>query len=86
MKPTFCRDCEWVVEETRKRPPHQWLCSRHKRLEGQGFVHPELWSDLEPFLKCAAVNGGLCPLFEPRRNNPEGKANTGLADGYVRND
>lgn len=71
MKPTFCRDCDHVVEETRKRSPHGWLCAKHKRLEGQGFVDPGLWIELEPFLKCSAVNGGLCLLFEPRRERNE---------------
>jgi hypothetical protein len=55
-------------------------------LEGQGFVDPDWWVENDPFLRCKDVNGGLCPLFEPRRVSPEGKANTGLADGYVRND
>jgi len=80
MTPTFCRDCDHVVEESRRRSPFQWLCAKHKRLEGQGFVHPELWVEQEPFLKCSAVNGGLCELFEPRRENPVGKALTGMAD------
>lgn len=67
MRPTFCRECDHVVEETRKRGPHQWLCGLHKRIEGQGFVDPEWWVENEPFLKCVNVNGGACPLFEPRR-------------------
>ena len=68
MKPTFCRDCDNVVEETRKRSVHSWLCSKHKRLEGQGFIDPDWWAENEPFLKCTAVNGGMCPLFTPRRD------------------
>jgi hypothetical protein len=80
VKPTFCRDCDHVVEDTRKRSPHQWLCGRHKRLEGQGFVDPDLWIEMEPFLKCSVVNGGICLLFEPRRVNPDGKGLTGMAD------
>lgn len=32
----------------------------------------------KPFLKCSAVNGGICELFEPRRESPDGKANVGL--------
>jgi hypothetical protein len=49
-------------------------------LEGQGFVDPDLWIEMEPFLKCSVVNGGLCLLFEPRRVNPDGKGLTGMAD------
>lgn len=71
MTPTYCHACDHVVEDTRKRSPHQWLCNRHKRLEGQGFVHPDYWTSEEPFLRCSAVNGGLCPLFETRRQKPE---------------
>lgn len=78
MQPTWCRDCDHVVEDTRKRNPTQWLCSRHKRLEGQGFVSPEWWTDQEPFLRCKDVNGGLCPLFEQRKCVPKGI--TGMAD------
>jgi hypothetical protein len=69
MTPTFCHDCEHVSDETRKRSPHGWLCLKHKRLEGQGFVHPDYWSNEEPYLRCKDVNGGLCPLFEKRREN-----------------
>mgnify|MGYP001607881414 CR=1 FL=1 len=71
MTPTFCRDCEWVVAESRKRSVMQWLCMRHKRLEGQGFVHPEYWAESEPFLRCKDVNGGLCELFEPKKGETE---------------
>lgn len=69
MMPTFCRDCDHVVD--RKKSPHQWLCARHRKLEGQGFVDPDLWISSEPFLRCSAVNGGLCELFETRRQKPE---------------
>lgn len=73
MKPTFCRDCDHVVEDTRKRSPHQWLCGRHKRLEGQGFVDPDLWIETDPFLRCKDVNGGACELFDPRRMPKDGR-------------
>lgn len=71
MTPTFCRDCDHVAEDSRKRHVSQWLCLRHKRLEGQGFVDPDYWADQEPYLKCRDVNGGLCPLFSPRREGKE---------------
>lgn len=71
MTPTFCSQCEWVVAESRKRHPGQWLCSRHKRLDGHGFVDPDYWSNEEPFLKCRDTNHGACPLFTPIREKQE---------------
>lgn len=71
MTPTFCRDCDHVEASSRKRHPTQWVCLRHKRLEGQGFVDPELWIESDPFLRCKDVNGGLCELFEPKKGETE---------------
>lgn len=71
MTPTFCTQCDNVVAETRKRHPSGWLCIRHKRLEGMGFVNPEYWSNDEPYLKCKDVNSGACPLFTPIREKQE---------------
>lgn len=71
---TFCVDCRHVHEDSRKRSPTQWLCSRHKRLEGMGFVHPQYWTNEEPFLKCNAVNAGACPLFEPKEDRSDREA------------
>lgn len=72
MTPTWCDQCEWVTSESRKRPPFQWLCARHRRLDGHGFLSPEYRTD-EPFLKCRDVNGGLCETFEPKREKPNGQ-------------
>lgn len=77
---TFCKDCDYVAEDTRKRHPSQWLCLKHKRLEGHGFVDPDYWAEHEPYLKCVNVNGGACPLFEPRRRSPNGDGLVGKAD------
>lgn len=63
---TFCRDCQHVHEATRKSPPYRWLCVKHKRLEGSGFVDPDYWAKHEPYLRCVDVNGGACPLFKER--------------------
>jgi len=65
--PTFCKDRDNVDSESRKRVPSQWLCSKFKRLEGHGFVDPEKWAEMEPFMKCRDINGGACPLWSPRR-------------------
>lgn len=62
---TYCRDCDNVVEDTRKRMPYQWLCRCFPRVEGGGFVDPEKWVKDEPFMRCTDINGGDCPLFKP---------------------
>ncbi len=69
MTPTFCASCDNVEPTSRKRQPTQWLCLRHKRLEGMGFVNPDYWTHEEPFARCRDVNYGLCPLFTPLREN-----------------
>ena len=54
--------------KSREKRPVYWLCLKHRRLEGQGFVAPDLWVSSEPFLRCKDVNGGICELFESLRN------------------
>lgn len=71
MGQTFCEACDNVVAETRKRNPNSWLCSKFPRVEGQGFVAPNWWAENEPFQRCVNINGGACPLFEPRRELTE---------------
>ena len=66
-RPTFCIECDNVVEESRKRLPTQWLCRMQPRLEGQGFVAPHVWVEMEPFMRCSGCNGGACPMFIERR-------------------
>ncbi|MBW3095673.1 hypothetical protein [Pseudohoeflea coraliihabitans] len=66
---TWCSDCRNVVSDTRKRHPGSWLCRKHKRLEGMGFVDRDYWSREEPFMRCVNINGGDCPLFDPRGND-----------------
>ena len=65
---TYCRDCDNVVAETRKRHPASWLCLRFPRVEGGGFVHPQQWVETEPYMKCGQINGGYCPLWTPIPN------------------
>lgn len=65
---TYCRDCDNVVSDSRRRHPSGWLCRKFKRVEGGGFVDPQMWVDQEPFMKCSQINGGDCPLWTPRPN------------------
>lgn len=62
--PTFCIDCIHVHRDSRKQGPWYWLCSKHPRLEGYGFVTDKTWDNAPPFLRCRDVNGGVCPLYE----------------------
>lgn len=68
---TFCALCEWVDPQSRKQAPHRWLCVRHKRIEGMGFVVPGQWVNAEPYLRCRDVNGGICQLYEPIRKEDD---------------
>lgn len=63
--PTFCRDCDHVERESRKRPAYYWLCLQHPTLQGHGFVDPDTWTNGAPYLRCSHVNGGICKLFKP---------------------
>lgn len=71
---TLCEGCDNVHAETRKRSPTQWLCVRFPRLEGQGFVAPRAWAEMEPFMRCSGINGGACPCFVERRQAPGEKS------------
>ncbi len=66
-RPTFCNECDHVEPSSRKKLPPYWLCMKHPRLEGMGFVAPNLWAEMEPHMRCVNINGGNCPLWEPRR-------------------
>ena len=62
MTHTFCEDCKHC-DKTSKHQRY-WLCRRHKRVDGFGFITKDMWDNAEPFLYCRNVNGGLCPLYE----------------------
>jgi hypothetical protein len=67
MKPTPCEDCDGVVASTRKDGPYRWLCIRFPRLPGLDPVAPTQRMVFEPYMRCAGINGGHCPLWSPRR-------------------
>ncbi len=50
--------------DSKGSPPWRWMCAKHKRLDGFGFVTRDTWDEAPPFLYCNNVNGGVCPLFE----------------------
>lgn len=69
MTPTYCDACDHVEPESRKRSARGWLCLKHPRLPGfNRFVTERQWDKDEPFLRCVEVNGGLCKLYEPKRD------------------
>ena len=63
-EPTYCADCAHRHQVGRSDAPYRWLCTKHPRLEGFGFVTKDKWDDMPPYLFCKDVNGGMCPLFE----------------------
>lgn len=68
---TYCHDCDNVHPSSRKQPPWSWLCVKHPRKEGFGYVTPFTWDNMEPYLRCKDVNGGACPLFEPKKEGEQ---------------
>lgn len=61
-EPTYCSDCDNCIKG-KHVAPYMWLCAKHKRADGFGFVTPTSWDNAEPYLRCKDVNGGFCPLF-----------------------
>ena len=64
---TLCGACEHVHD--RKLAPYAWLCMAHPRLPAyDGFLTDRMHERQEPYLRCATVNGGLCRLYQPKRD------------------
>jgi len=61
-EPTLCEDCDNVIRE-KNTQPRFWLCAKHKKLEGFGFVTRTSWDNGEPYLRCYQINFGVCPNF-----------------------
>lgn len=40
-------------------------------IEGFSPVAPKAWVDAEPYMRCVGINGGLCPVFAPRKQPKE---------------
>ncbi len=77
----YCADCDHVLEDTRRLEPWRWLCIKHPNIsDGFGWVTATSWDKAPPYLYCKNVNGGLCPLFEPKRGDDDA---TGTSDPAV---
>lgn len=61
-EPTLCEECDNVMRE-KSAPPFRWLCLKHKKLEGFGFVTRSTWDNGEPYIRCSQINHGACPTF-----------------------
>lgn len=68
MTITACEDCDNVHAETRKQSPSRWVCVKFPRIEGYSPVAPKTWVEVEPYMRCFGINGGVCPCFERRRD------------------
>ena len=62
---TFCVNCAHKFQVNKSDPPWRWLCMKHPRMEGMGFVTPYSWDNADPYLLCRDVNGGACVLYQP---------------------
>ncbi len=69
--PTICSDCDHMHNE-RTGHPRYWMCMKFPRTaDGFGFVTDTVWDKAAPYMYCVDINGGVCPLFEPRRNEDD---------------
>ena len=65
--PHFCEECDHVFREYAAAPEYLWLCLKHPREHGHGFVSRTIRDgNLPPYLRCKDVNGGYCYLFKPK--------------------
>lgn len=64
---TYCEECDWVLKEYATAAEYLWLCMKHPRMDGHGFVSKTIRDgNLPPYLRCKDVNGGYCYLFKPK--------------------
>lgn len=68
---TICDECDHLLMVFKADPPWRWLCTKHPRMEGFGFVTKKSWDSFPPYLYAKDVNGGECPLFTPKREAKE---------------
>ena len=64
---TLCSECKHVRLNNKSDGPWRWYCIKHPRLAGWSFVTDKMLN-MQPFLRCADVNGGACPLYEQGLN------------------
>ena len=64
IKPVYCEDCENVTEESKKGHVRYRECRMHPRLNDGYVSKSERVSS--PYLYCKDVNGGSCPLYQPK--------------------
>ena len=66
-EPTLCSNCRHVRLTFKNDSPWRWVCHKHPRLAGWGWVTDRMLN-LPPFLFCKDVNGGACPIYEAGDN------------------
>ena len=62
---TMCEDCEHLEAGSAKLPPYRWLCTKHPNLLDAPLSRTQRTN--EPFLLCKNVNGGMCFLFNQKK-------------------
>lgn len=63
----YCEECDHMHPASRAQPSYRAMCSKFPRKSGSGFVSRMFWDRDSPFMFCKDINGGFCPLFEPKR-------------------
>lgn len=69
-EPTNCATCDWLhatcIRE--KWRPEWWVCAAHPDLRHRANINPMTgeWKGLAPFMRCANINGGACPMYRER--------------------
>jgi hypothetical protein len=61
---THCDECENLLNG--KDYIRRWVCGKFPRLDGVGYVSSTYAHD-PPFMLCAGINGGKCPMYQPKR-------------------
>lgn len=72
MGVTICTHCEHMHPASPKDSPRFAMCMKFPRkTRPEGFVTEDKWDDRGPYMYCVFINGGDCPLFEPKREEPK---------------
>ena len=65
---TLCENCEHLHPISAKRPPWRWICMKHRDMPWGKYIKEDgTWDGFDPYLQCVRVNGGACPLYEPKK-------------------
>ncbi len=64
-EPVWCEDCDHL-HSARSGHPRYWMCMKHPRSSGFGFVTRDKWDRFAPYMYASDINDGFCPLYTPK--------------------